>query len=122
MKIRTLCLAAIVLAAFFMLASTFRAWPRDDGRWAQSPLKQWFDNLRSERGTCCSNADGMRLDDVDWEMADGTYRVRIDGRWFDVPDDAVINEPNRYGPAVVWPYRGPAGHLLIRCFLRGAQS
>ena len=25
-----------------------------DGRYANSPLKQWFDNLKSGRGLCCS--------------------------------------------------------------------
>jgi hypothetical protein len=29
-----------------------------DGRFVNSPLKQWFDNLKSGRGLCCSMADG----------------------------------------------------------------
>ena len=32
---------------------------RDDGRYAQSPLHGWFDNLRAKGGAlCCSDADG----------------------------------------------------------------
>ena|ERR1700686_2063725 len=34
---------------------------RDDGRYSQSPLKPWFDNLRSGKGPCCSDADGFLL-------------------------------------------------------------
>jgi hypothetical protein len=29
--------------------------------------------------------------------------VRIDGKWHEVPDEAVINEPNRDGRTIVWP-------------------
>lgn len=29
-----------------------------DGRYANSPLKSWFDQLKSGNGPCCSNADG----------------------------------------------------------------
>ena len=74
-----------------------------DGRYANSPLKQWFDSLRSGKGPCCSDADGSAVSDVDWESKDGHYRVRIDGDWYDVPEDAVITEPNRVGRTMVWP-------------------
>jgi hypothetical protein len=34
---------------------------RDDGRYANSPLKSWFDRLASRKGLCCSFADGFRV-------------------------------------------------------------
>ena len=70
-----------------------------DGRYAaQNPeLHQWFEGLRSGKGPCCSDADGSAVSDVDWETAGNHYRVRIDGAWVDVPDEAVITEPNRIG-------------------------
>ena len=37
---------------------------RDDGRYANSPLKSWFDRLARGNGLCCSFADGFRVDDV----------------------------------------------------------
>ena len=74
-----------------------------DGRYANSPLKQWFDSLKSGKGPCCSDADGYALSDVDWESGNGHYRVRIDGEWHDVPDDAVITEP--MGSADPWSGR-----------------
>lgn len=92
-----------------------------DGRYANSPLKQWFDSLRSGKGPCCSDADGSAVSDVDWESKSGHYRVRIDGEWYDVPDDAVITEPNRVGRTMVWPIHGYQG-LSIRCFMPGSMT
>jgi hypothetical protein len=105
-----------------VVAAASFAHARDpDGRYANSPLKQWFDSLKSGKGPCCSDADGYALSDVDWESKDGHYRVRIDGDWYDVPDDAVITEPNRVGRTMVWPMRGYLG-LQIRCFMPGSMT
>jgi hypothetical protein len=100
------------------------------GKYANSPLKSWFDQLASKKGLCCSFADGFSLADVDWDVDCATaagieqcrYRVRIDGEWMDVPDEAVITEPNRYGTAVVWPYKDASGTTQIRCFMPGAGA
>jgi hypothetical protein len=94
---------------------------RDDGRYADSPLKSWFDSLRSAKGLCCSDADGSVVSDVDWESKDGHYRVRLDGQWIDVPDDAVITVPNLAGRTMVWPLKGASG-ISIRCFLPGSMT
>jgi hypothetical protein len=82
---------------------------RDDGRYMQSPLKPWFDSLRSGKGPCCSDADGFAISDPDWESKNGHYRVRIEKEWIEVPDDAVITEPNRVGRTMVWPIKGALG-------------
>jgi hypothetical protein len=140
--------AGLAVRLFFVVAtlgppaSPF-ALARDDGRYANSPLKLWFDQLASGKGLCCSFADGVRIDDVDWdapcERVGGSrpspgdsrrepteqvcrYRVRLDGQWIDVPPDAVVTEPNRFGPAVVWPYQDADGVTQIRCFLPGAGA
>jgi hypothetical protein len=47
--------------------------------------------------------DGVTVADPDWESRNGHYRVRLLGKWIDVPDDAVITEPNRVGRTMVWP-------------------
>ena len=88
---------------------------RDDGRFTNSPLKEWFDRLGSRNGLCCAFADGVSVEDVDWDSQEGHYRVRIYGEWFVVPDAAVVTEPNRFGPAVVWPYNDRYGNPQIRC-------
>ena len=98
------------------------SYARDDGRFANSPLKEWFDRLASRNGLCCAFADGVSVQDVDWDTQDGHYRVRIQGEWIGVPDAAVVTEPNRFGPAVVWPYNDRFGNTRIRCFMPGAGT
>ncbi|TFV80086.1 hypothetical protein E4K64_02865 [Bradyrhizobium frederickii] len=93
---------------------------RDDGRYANSPLKPWFDSLRSHLGPCCSDADGFAVADPDWESHNGHYRVRLDGEWIEVPDEAVITEPNRAGRTMVWPVKTAFG-VSIRCFMPGSM-
>lgn len=95
--------------------------PVTTGRFGASPLKQWFDRLASGKGLCCSFADGVSVEDVDWDTGtDGRhYRVRLNGQWIDVPDAALVSEPNKFGPAVVWPYQDVMGQTQIRCFLPG---
>ena len=112
----------IGFAALLLALASHLGYARDlDGRYANSPLKQWFDSLKSGKGPCCSDADGSALADVDWESKGGHYRVRLDGEWIDVPDEAVITEPNRIGRTMVWPLRGYLG-LTIRCFMPGSMT
>ena len=112
----------IALVAMLSVTTAHLAQARDpDGRYANSPLKQWFDTLKSGKGPCCSDADGAAVSDVDWESSNGHYRVRIENEWVEVPDDAVITEPNRIGRTMVWPIRGYGG-LTIRCFMPGSMT
>jgi hypothetical protein len=111
--------AVVLLTAAVLFAGNAMA--RDDGRYANSPLKPWFDSLKSGKGPCCSDADGSAVADVDWESKDGHYRVRLEGQWIDVPDDAVIKEPNRAGRTMVWPIKDASG-ISIRCFLPGSMT
>ena len=108
---------------------------RDRGQFVNTSaeLKAWFDGLRSGKGPCCSDADGSAISDSDWESKDGHYRVRlprygyrIDGQqqelvWVEVPDEAVISEPNRVGRTMVWPIYGYLG-VTIRCFMPGSMT
>jgi len=114
----------ILVAAAIGLQATIA---RDDGRYAGSPLKPWFDSLRSPGGgPCCSDADGTALKDTDWDSKDGHYRVFIQDKWWDVPDDRVITEPNKFGRTMVWPvYHSPYGGPMvieIRCFMPGSMT
>ena len=105
----------------FLLLFCGPALARDDGRYANSPLKQWFDLLRSGKGLCCSVADGYVVDDPDWESNSGHYRVRIEDEWVDVPDDAVVSVPNKFGRTMVWPMR-EGKSLTIRCFMPDSMT
>ena len=107
-----------------------------DGRYANSPLKPWFDQLQSRNGRCCSDADGYVVEDADWEAKNGRYRVRVpqshDSKimvWVDVPNNSVITEPNKVGRTMVWPvyFEGITGdehhpQILIRCFMLGSMT
>ena len=68
---------AIVVALLVGLSNS--AFARDNGRYADDPLKHWFDNLTSSNGNCCSFADGLSISDVDWDTQDGHYRVLLHG-------------------------------------------
>lgn len=118
--IRIIALLALSLL-LKLLDPAYPAHARDDGRYAGSPLKSWFDGLKSKNGPCCSDADGTALSDVDWESREGRYRVRINGAWVDVPDSAVISEPNRAGVTMVWPFY-QNGEPRIRCFIPGSMG
>lgn len=121
------------LALFALVAPYGHA--RDRGQFVNTSaeLKAWFDGLRSGKGPCCSDADGSAISDSDWESKDGHYRVRIprlgyviDGReqelvWVEVPEEAVISEPNRVGRTMVWPMYGYMG-VTIRCFMPGSMT
>lgn len=111
----------------FALILPIAAVARDNGQWANSPLKPWMNSLASKRGLCCSFADGMTIPDVDWDTFKDTdgkvrYRVRLENRWVIVPDDAVIDTNNLAGVAIVWPYLDALKQMQIRCFLRGIES
>ncbi len=110
-----------VIVCLIMLA--YAVFARDlDGRYANTPLKAWFDSLGSGKGMCCSFADGISIRDVDWDMRGDRYWVRIGNTWVEVPDDALVKVPNKFGPAVVWPYQDADGVTQIRCFLPGAGA
>lgn len=90
---------------------------------SMSPHKEWFASLKNRLGdACCSDADGTALLDADWEAdANGKYRVRIDGEWHVVPDEAVLKGPNMDGRTIVWPLNGALG-FRIRCFIPGVMG
>lgn len=130
---RNLARLASTLALIALAAPSGHA--RDRGQFVNTnaELKAWFDNLRSGKGPCCSDADGSALQDSDWDSKDGRYRVRVprygyalDGQqqelvWVDVPEEAVISEPNRVGRTMVWPIYGYMG-VTIRCFMPGSMT
>ena len=113
----------IVGAALLLALASQIVQARDRGQFANTnpEIKAWFDSLASRKGPCCSDADGTAVSDVDWETHGGRYRVRLDGEWVDVPDEAVITEPNRVGRTMVWPIRGYLG-VTIRCFMPGSMT
>ena len=87
--------------------------------------KAWVNSLENKlREGCCSTADGWKAEEVEYDMRDDKYRVRIEGKWYDVPANAVIDRPNKLGFPVVWYYKtwdnGIRPSISIRCFIPGA--
>ncbi|MCA6097995.1 MULTISPECIES: hypothetical protein [Bradyrhizobium] len=110
--------AALLLGTMWLTSPTLA---RDDGRYANSPLKPWFESLHSGYGQCCSDADGYVVADPDWESDHGHYRVLIDNEWIVVPNEAVITEPNKIGRTMVWKHYID-GHPRVRCFMPGSMT
>jgi hypothetical protein len=123
---RYILLALAIFLFVLLMASIPKSQARDDGRYAGSPNKAWFDDLTDKmRMPCCSDADGTAVTDADWDSKDGHYRVKLHGEWWDVPDDAVITEPNRDGRTIVWPipyWDGDKQTFKIRCFIVGSGA
>lgn len=86
-------------------------------------LNDWLMTLHSPGGgPCCDMSDTNHVNDLDWETQskdNSHYRVRIDGKWIDVPDDKVVKEPNKAGFALEWHYYFD-GEPVIRCFMPGS--
>ncbi|HSU05187.1 MAG TPA: hypothetical protein VLI93_06410 [Acetobacteraceae bacterium] len=88
--------------------------------------------------SCCSEADGHSVTDGDWRpKPDGSnaYQVRIEGQWWDVPPETVINASQKCGPepnlehradAKVWytfnrDLDGRIESIGVRCFKIGTE-
>jgi hypothetical protein len=121
MIIRWLVIISFVFAAWEAMA-------RDNGQFAQVDpgIRAWFNTLTNKlRGQCCSFADGFSIDSPDWERTtdpDNPFRVRINGRWWNVPESTVVSSNNRIGRAVVWPVMNGENVQYIRCFIAGPES
>jgi hypothetical protein len=97
----------LAIALLLIIGSLAFVSARDDGRYANSPLKPWFDQLASGKGLCCSFADGIEVEVDEWDNrgkvddVNSGYRVRLNGQWVDVPKSALVTEPNKAGSAYV---------------------
>ncbi|HEY6381220.1 MAG TPA: hypothetical protein VIY07_05395, partial [Pseudolabrys sp.] len=117
-KLGIICCAASLLLFFPGLALT-----RDlDGKYSNSPLKQWFESLASRRGPCCSFADGQSVEDVDWDTKDGNIECDLTANGSRYRPTRLVTVSNKFGVAVVWPYNDYEGRTQIRGFIPGAAG
>lgn len=114
-----LAIAVMTIGIITILSSAAFAHDHD-----RPGLSDWYSGLRSGKGPCCDGPgkDAIHLESDDWESKDGHYRVRLNGNWIDVPDEAVLKEPNKDGRTLVWPVKYYDGETLIRCFIPGALT
>lgn len=127
MKYALIVMVVVIFALFaFILWAFTHAHAHDHSR---PELNGWYLSLSSHGGSpCCDNTDAKHISDVDWDSncADGKcqYRVRLYDKWWNVPDDAVVDGPNRDGAPLVWMVptwqNDKIFSVSIRCFLPGA--
>ncbi len=126
MRILALISFALLIALIFCM--TMFLYSKADAHLADRPdLNHWAAGLRSANGMtmCCDGDDAEPIKDVDWDATkEGRYRVRIEGEWVDVPPNAVVPGPNKYGTTLVWGYRSLSGdhNFIVRCFMPGGGS
>jgi hypothetical protein len=121
----------ISLAICIFIASAAMSEGRaDNDRYANvaKGISGWIESLTDKNGIgCCATADGLRPQTIDWDMTANHYRVKVDGRWVEVPESAVVKGPNHLGYAVAWleyDWDIDTGEMSmrVRCFLPGALS
>ncbi len=81
-------------------------------------LADWYMSLHAKGGAwCCDGKDAETVDE--WKTADGHYSARVGDEWVAIPDDAVVEGPNRAIDAKIW-LKHMDGHPQARCFIPGA--
>jgi hypothetical protein len=105
-----------------LLVMCLPALARDNGQYNNvSPeIRPWFQDQKSPKtgGLCCSEADGNEAQE---DIQNGHYWTTwpaVAPVWYPVPDEVVINGPNKVGRPVVWTY-WENGAVRIRCYSPG---
>lgn len=81
---------------------------------------EWLKSLTSKNKTLC--CDGNDTDAIeDWDTKDNRYRVKFRGQWFDVPDDALVDDAKKGVEALLWMNKGYSG-VSVRCFKPGSMT
>lgn len=112
-----LIIVSLILLIMALLVHTKPARAHDHHR---PELNGWMKSLHSKgKAWCCNGDDHDPIDD--WETKEGSYRVKFQGIWYDVPDEAVVEDPNKAGDALLWMSKGYGG-FAVRCFLPGAMT
>lgn len=104
-----------VMMIVFMVMSSARA--HDHNR---PFLNDWLKGLHSKsKALCCDGSDTDAIED--WETKDSRYRVKFRGQWYDVPETALVDGPNKGGDALLWMNKGYLG-FSVRCFMPGSMT
>lgn len=83
-------------------------------------LNGWLKSLHSKGKVWC--CDGNDTDTIeDWDTKGGKFRVKWQGQWYTVPDDALVEGPNKGGGPLLWMSKGYMG-VSVRCFMPGTLS
>lgn len=87
---------------------------------ARPVMNDWLKSLHSKsRAWCCDGNDTDAIED--WETRESRYRVKFRGQWYDVPESAIVDGPNKGGDALLWMNKGYTG-FSVRCFMPGSMT
>lgn len=87
---------------------------------ARPGLIDWLKTLQNQNKELC--CDGTDTDAIDaWEADGKRFRVKFRGEWYEVPDSALVDGPNKSGGALLWMNKGYSG-FSVRCFMPGTMT
>jgi hypothetical protein len=105
------------LVVLILVLGTYAARAHDHSRPA---LNDWLKSLHSaNKSWCCNGDDADPIED--WETRDSHFRVKFRGEWYDVPEGAIVDGPNKGGDALLWMNKGYMG-MSVRCFMPGTMG
>lgn len=112
-----LVLLIVSVVLLLMALSIHPIWAHDH---QQPGLNDWLAGLHAKNKTwCCNGSDTDAIED--WETKGNRYRVKFRGQWFDVPEESVVDGPNKASDALLWMNKGYSG-VSVRCFMPGSMT
>jgi hypothetical protein len=109
------------LAYFATSGAGLARWIKAEGAKEDPPeIRRWIEGLTDKQGrSCCASADGYRPSEVEYDTEHNHYTALVNGRWIDIPNEAVLTVPNKKGIALLWYYMS-GNTVVVRCFLPGS--
>lgn len=110
----------LVIVSLVLLVMVLSIHPIRAHDHARPGLNEWLKTLHSKsKAWCCDGTDTDAIED--WETKNNRYRVKFRGEWYDVPESAVVDGPNKGGDALLWMNEGYSGYS-VRCFMPGSMT
>lgn len=93
----------VAVLALLVFLELLPAWARDDGRYAGSPYKAWYEQQHNAiGGYCCNNSDAQAFYGDYTLNDDGSVEFDDAGAHHKLPAYMVLKGPNPTGHAVWW--------------------
>lgn len=111
---------ALIFVSLILLLMALLIHPVRAHDHARPGLVEWLKTLKNQnKDLCC---DGTDTDAIDaWEADGRRFRVKFRGEWYEVPESAMVDGPNKSGGALLWMNKGYIGYS-VRCFMPGTLS
>lgn len=107
-----------LFAALIVCAVAIPVQARDDGRYANSQYKSWYESQHNAQGGfCCDRADGQDFYGDYQPTSDGGVEFDDSGKHYKLPAYMVLKGPNPTGHAVWWHINDTS-----YCFAFGSQG